>query len=68
MTRDCVGGDLQRALVFAAIIDANVGHLDDNPEASVRAAALDPTYPDDLRRPIRSQRIAESLEIGRAHV
>ncbi len=65
VTRDCVGGDLQRALVFAAIIDANVGHLDDNPEASVRAAALDPTYPDELRRPIRSQRIAESLGLPR---
>lgn len=65
VTRECVGGDLQRALVFAAIIDANVGHLDDNPEASVRAAALDPTYPDELRRPIRSQRIAESLGLPR---
>jgi predicted transcriptional regulator len=68
VTRDCVGGDLSRALVFAAIIDANVGHLDDNPEASKRAAALDPDYPDELRRPIRSQRIAESLGLPRQTV
>lgn len=68
VTRDCVGGDLQRALVFAAIIDANVGHLDDNPDTSRRAAALDPTYPDELRRPIRSQRIAESLDLPRQTV
>lgn len=68
VTRDCVGGDLLRALVFAAIIDANVGHLDDNPEASRRAAALDPSYPDELRRPIRSQRIAESLGLPRQTV
>lgn len=68
ISRDCVGGDLPRALVFAAIIDANVGHLDDNPETSQRAAALDPSYPDELRRPIRSQRIAESLGLPRQTV
>jgi len=65
VTRDCTGGDLVRALIFAGLIDANVGHLDDNPETSRRAAALDPDYPDSLRRPIRAQRIAESLGLPR---
>lgn len=65
ITRGCTGGDLVRALIFAGLIDANVGHLDDNPETSRRAAALDPDYPDSLRRPIRAQRIAESLGLPR---
>lgn len=68
VTRGCVGGDVQRALVFAAIIDANVGHIEDNPEDSRQAAALDPAYPDQLRRPIRGQRIAESLGLPRQTV
>lgn len=62
-TRRCLGGDLERSLIFAAISAANVGQIEDDARLS-RLYAHRP-IPDDLRRPIRIQRISESLELPR---
>lgn len=62
-TRDHLADDLEKALIYATVSASNVGHLDDDP-AIARAFAHAP-FPDNLRRPIRVQRIAESLGIPR---
>jgi len=62
-TRCCLGGDLERSLIFAVISAANVGQIEDDARLS-RLYAHRP-IPDDLRRPIRIQRISESLELPR---
>lgn len=65
ITRDLVEGDLVSSLLVPAISDANVGHLDADPDISRRHQALDAAYPDDLRRPANALSIAHSLEIPR---
>lgn len=62
-TRAALGGDLERSLIFAAISAANVAVLDDDPALSQQLAHT--SVPDPLRRPIRVQRIAESLDLPR---
>ena len=62
-TRMALGGDLERSLIFAAISAANVAVLEDDPALSLQLAHT--SVPDPLRRPIRVQRIAESLGLPR---
>jgi len=62
-TCDGLDGDLEKSLIFAAVSAANVGQLDDDPTLSLQYAAT--SYPDELRRAIRIQRIAESLDLPR---
>lgn len=65
ITRDVLDGDLVSSLLLPAILDANVGHLDADPDISRRHQALDATYPDDQRRPANALSIAHFLEIPR---
>jgi hypothetical protein len=60
---ESLNGDLEKSLVFAAITAANVGQLDDDPVLTRQYAHTN--VPDDLRRPIRAQRVAESLGLPR---
>jgi hypothetical protein len=62
-TSDCLDGDLEKSLIFAAISAANVGQLDDDPVLTRQYAHT--AVPDDLRRPIRIQRVADSLGLPR---
>jgi hypothetical protein len=65
LTRRNIGQDLTLALIFAAIMNANTSHLDNDPETSSRWAAFALDFPDHLRRPIRATRLAESLGLPR---
>jgi hypothetical protein len=65
ITRDLFDGDLVSSLLLPAIADANVGHLDGDPDLSRRHQALDPAYPDELRRPANALSIAQFLDIPR---
>jgi hypothetical protein len=62
-TSDGLCGDLEKSLIFAAVSAANVGQLDDDLVLSLQYAHT--SFPDDLRRAIRTQRIAESLDLPR---
>lgn len=65
ITRDLFDGDLVSSLLLPAISDANVGHLDADPDVSRRHLALDAAYPDELRRPANALSIAQFLDIPR---
>lgn len=65
ITRDLLDGDLVSSLLLPAILDANVGHLDADPDISRRHQPLDAAYPDDLRRPANALSIAHFLDIPR---
>jgi len=62
-TSDALNGDLEKSLIFAAISAANVGQVDDDPVLTRQYAHT--SVPDDLRRPIRIQRVADSLGLPR---
>ncbi len=62
-TCEALNGDLEKSLIFAAVSAANVGVLHDDPALSRLYAHT--TFPDELRRPIRVQRVAESLGLPR---
>ena len=59
------GGDLVMTLVFAAVTQANVAHIDDNDELSRRWSDLSAPPPDDLRRPVSGYAIALTLGLPR---
>jgi len=65
ITRGLVDGDLVSSLLLPAILDANVGHLDADPDISRRHQALDAAYPDELRRPANALSIAQFLDLPR---
>ena len=65
ITRGLVDGDLVSSLLVPAILDANVGHLDADPDISRRHQALDAAYPDALRRPANALSIAQFLDLPR---
>lgn len=65
ITRDLLDGDLVSSLLVPGILDANVGHLDADPDMSRRHQALDAAYPDELRRPANALSIAQSLDVPR---
>lgn len=65
ITRGLVDGDLACSLLLPAILDANVGHLDADPDISLRHQPLDAAYPDEKRRPANALSIAHFLDIPR---
>jgi len=58
---DQAAGNLFKALTLRAIVAANIGHIDHQPETSARYAALDQAPPDELRRPVSVLAVAGSL-------
>lgn len=68
MTRDLVDGDLVSSLLLPAILNANVAHLEDDPDGGRRHRSLDNAYPDELRRPANALSIAQFLDIPRETV
>lgn len=65
ITRGLVDGDLVCSLLLPAILEANVGHLDADPDISRRHQALDAAYPDAARRPANALSIAQFLDLPR---
>ena len=65
ITRGLVEGDLVCSLLLPAILEANVGHLDADPDISRRHQALDAAYPDAARRPANALSIAQFLDLPR---
>jgi hypothetical protein len=57
------GGDITAALVFASVVEANVGHLATNPESTARLATLVRLPPDEMRRPVTGVALAATLGI-----
>lgn len=55
------GGDLHKALVFAAIVSANVQHIGHTSEAGHHYGGLDNAPPDEERRPVSTHALAQSL-------
>ncbi len=54
-------GDLHKALVFAAIVSANVQHISHTSEAGHQYGGLDNAPPDEHRRPVSTHALAHSL-------
>lgn len=54
-------GDLYMAVVFTAIVAANVQHIGHNSEQGREFSALDNAPPDETRRPISTHALAHSL-------
>ena len=54
-------GDLHKALVFAAIVSANVQHIGHTTAASHRFGTLDQAPPNEERRPVSTHALAQSL-------
>ncbi|MGA0604239.1 hypothetical protein ACO2Q3_26285 [Caulobacter sp. KR2-114] len=54
-------GDLMKAVVLRAILAANIGHLDQNPNVAAQFSGVDSPPPDDLRRPVSVLSVAGSL-------
>jgi hypothetical protein len=54
-------GDLHKALVFAAIVSANVQHISHTSEAGHQYGGLDNAPPDEERRPVSTHALAHSL-------
>jgi len=59
----CGGGDLLGTLLFTAILDANMAPLNRDPELRVRYGTLEDSCPDELRRPVSINAIAQSLHV-----
>jgi len=62
-TRRCLGLDVETCLIFAGILAGNASAVEESPDFSRRYASA--PVPDDLRRPMRVQRLAESLSLPR---
>jgi DNA-binding Lrp family transcriptional regulator len=62
-TSHCLDCDLETSLIFAAVLAGNAAAIEEDPILA-RLYAGGPT-PDHLRRPMRVQRIAESLNLPR---
>ncbi|MDO9246165.1 MAG: DeoR family transcriptional regulator [Phenylobacterium sp.] len=56
-------GDITAALVFAAVVEANVGHLATNPQSTAQLTTLVRLPPDELRRPVTGVALAATLGI-----
>ena len=59
------GGDLIMTLVFAAVTQANVSHIDDDQVLASRWGTLAAPPPDDLRRPVSGYAVALALGLPR---
>jgi hypothetical protein len=62
------GQDVVKGLVFVAIVQANIGHLENDGSGSRSWADLAAVPPDELRRPIRVLPLADSLRLPRETV
>ncbi len=56
-------GDITAALVFACVVEANVGHLATSPDATAQLAAVARLPPDEMRRPVTGVALAATLGI-----
>ncbi len=57
------GGDITAALVFASVVEANVGHLGASPDSATALATLRRLPPDEMRRPVTGVALAATLGI-----
>jgi len=55
------GGDIVKGVVFLAVTQSNVGHIDRDPELADQWGELDTPPPDSLRRPVSAGAIAQAL-------
>jgi hypothetical protein len=58
---DYFDGDLIMGLVFVAIAEANVAHIEFDSEEALKYAALNAPPPDELRRPVTVYQVSKSL-------
>jgi len=58
-----LGADYALAVVYVAILQANLAGLDDDPALAARYAGLDDIVPDSLHRPISVHALAHSLHM-----
>lgn len=56
-------GDITAALVFASVVEANVGHLATSPDSKAQLATLVRLPPDEMRRPVTGVALAATLGI-----
>ena len=56
-------GDLMLGLIFAAILQANVRHISEDPVLGAKYGLLGAVPPDELREPISVNALSESLGI-----
>jgi biotin operon repressor len=59
------GGDLASTLVFAAVTQANVSHVDDDDVLAARWGTVAAPPPDDIRRPVSGYAVALTLGLPR---
>jgi DNA-binding Lrp family transcriptional regulator len=62
------GGDALKGLIFVALVQGNIGHIDRDKDQSGRWSDVGDVPPDDLRRPIRILPLADSLRLPRESV
>jgi hypothetical protein len=60
---ETMNGDLMLGLVFAAVLQANVRHVNDDPSLRDRHGPTHALVPDEVRRPISVNALSESLGI-----
>ncbi len=58
---DATGGDITTAIIVVAVMDADIGHLDTNPDLGRRYATYDQAPPNGFRRPTSARAIASRL-------
>lgn len=56
-------GDLLDPLIFTAILDANMAPVNRDPDLQVTYGGLDVSAPDELRRPVSINAVAQSLSL-----
>lgn len=62
------GGDPIKGLIFVALVQGNIGHIDRDKDQFGRWSDVDAVPPDELRRPIRILPLADSLRLPRESV
>jgi hypothetical protein len=60
---EAADGDLMGALIFAAIVQANVRPISNDPKLAKTYGQMDSIPPDELRSPVSVNAVAESLKI-----
>jgi DNA-binding Lrp family transcriptional regulator len=61
LSRD--GGDLLTPLLFTAVLDANMAPINRDPELRLAYGGVDDSTPDELRRPVSVNAVAQSLSL-----